>query len=123
MDVTSFIGFIASFMLLVVSIYATLGLFGGRKSAPPLSFYNLGKELDFHGLTTLSMAIAKKEIKLWNKFTFGDPYIVAEKIMKRGKKYSYIAVPKGFESDFQGYLLLKGIRHFKVDNPVPVEAI
>jgi len=122
MDITTFLAFTASFLLLIMSIYATMGLFGGKKSAPPLSFFSLGKEVDFHGLTTLSTALAKKEVKAWNQFAFGSPYIVAEKIVKRGKKYSYLAVPKGFESDLQGYLLLRGIRYFKVDNPVPIEA-
>ena len=122
MDITTFLAFAASFLLLVMSIYAAVGLFGRSKSAPPLSFYSLGKELDFHGLTALSMALAKKEIKAWNQFSFGSPYIVAEKIIKRGKRYSYLAVPKGVESDFQGYLLLRGIRYYKVDNPVPIKA-
>lgn len=122
MDITTFLTLTASLLFLVMSIYATVGLFGGKKPAPPLSFYSLGKELDFHGLTTLSTALAKKDIRAWNRFAFGGPYIVAEKIVKRGKRYSYLAVPKGFESDLQGYLLLRGIRYFKVDNPVPVEA-
>ncbi len=99
-----------------------MGFFGGRKPAPPLSFYSLGKELDFDGLVALSTAVAKVRMKFWNKFSFGDPYIVIEQIIKKEMKYSYLAVPKGFESDMQGYLLLKGIRYFKVDNPVPIEA-
>jgi len=122
MEVTTFLAFTVSFLLLIMSIYATVGLFGGRKLAPPLSFYSLGKELDFHGLTALTTALAKKEIKAWNQFTFGSPYIVTEKIVKRGKRFSYLAIPKGFESDLQGYLLLRGIRFYKVDNPIPIEA-
>ncbi len=122
MEITTFLGFMASFLLLFISIFVTMGFFGGRKPAPPLSFYNLNKELDFDGLVSLSTAVAKVRMKSWNRFNFGDPYIVVEQIMKKGVKSSYLAVPKGFESDLQGYLLLKGIRYFKVDNPVPIEA-
>ena len=122
MDVLQFLGFTAAFLLLFISVFVTVGHFGGRKPAPPLSFYSLGRDLDFEGLVALSSAVASKEIKFWNQYNYGEPYIVSEQIIKKGKRYSYIAVPKGFESDFQGYLLLRSIRFFKVGNPIPIEA-
>lgn len=121
-NLAQFLGFAAAFLLLVISIFVTMGYFGGRKLAPPLSFYTLSRELDFDGLVMLSTAVAKKEVKAWNQFIFGPPYIVAEQVFGNEAKYSYIAVPRGFESDFQGYLLLRGIKFSKVDDPAPIEA-
>lgn len=117
-----FLGYSTALLLMMMSIFITLGLFGNKKTLPPISFFKIQGNVDFDDLKALSITMAKRPIKKWNRYAFGDPYLVLEKIYRNGTMNEYIAVPTSFESELQGFLLLKGIKLKKSEVPDSIEA-
>lgn len=108
---------------MTMSVFVTMGFWGNKKTSPPLSFFHITRgNLNLEGLKALSQTIAERRISGWNQFVFGEPYLVAETMYKKGQRYEYVAVPKSFESELQGYMLLKGIKFNKVEDTEPIEA-
>lgn len=122
-QLAEFLGYSASLLLMVMGIFVTMGFWGNKKESPPLSFFHIqNSDLDFGGIKALGQTVAERKISGWNQFAFGAPYIVSEVMYKNGQRYDYVAVPASFESELQGYLLLRGIKFNKVDNTEAIDA-
>lgn len=116
------LGYSVALLLMMMSIFVAMGLWGDKKTLPPVSFFKISGSVGFDDLKSLSITMAQGSIKKWNRYSFGEPYLVLEKIYKNGIMNEYLAVPTSFESELQGFLLLKGIKLEKSEAPEPIEA-